>query len=650
MTYIVQLTLSNWMRYGGAHRIDLSPEIYAVESFWHDDSDRSNWGGKSAFVSSIRFVLFGKHPFSDQGAGSEDAWITNGEAEGAASLTLSTGHRIERRRQRGSSTQLLLHVPGSMTPAKGEAAQREIDDLLGLSLRDFDSTLYVGQGEAASFVTDTERRQEMVLDWCSLRPLQKAAKRATEALGIAVDERDTLGKKIDSLDAVVRGCLPLTFEHEHVATTEELQAIILRTENEIRELQGKRDVLRKRREDGIRWEASARALAETARLSEDAAKAEEEAKTLRAAVGKPFDSEAFATLLGAHQQAVAKLGTKRRLAVGGFDGNCPVGSCECPITDTLNAAREANAKALKEAESEERAFREQLDEQKRAKAKYDDAVRLAERAESRATTLREQAGRAAATKTHGPQPAPVSDAELLQVEQAITHLTNGRATLQSKLDVVVSTRTKIEEARTKEKELAKKIVELRGAAVSLGRSGAQRVIGQRMVRFIEAAANRELADAGIKLLVRVAWEREGADKAKECDACGMPFRDGRAKECGSCGTARGKQLILGPFVHLSDKSGAAMALTGFTLRLGASSWIRQKRSSSLSFVVLDEVFGALDKTHRTAVASHLVAMLKGRHGFEQAFVISHERGTLDAMPARIIVHAGPSGSGLEVSR
>lgn len=67
-------------------------------------------------------------------------------------------------------------------------------------------------------------------------------------------------------------------------------------------------------------------------------------------------------------------------------------------------------------------------------------------------------------------------------------------------------------------------------------------------------------------------------------------------------------------------------------------------------MVLDEVFGALDKTHRSAVASHLVTMLRGRHGFEQAFVISHERGTLDAMPARIIVRAGPQGSALEVSR
>jgi hypothetical protein len=43
-------------------------------------------------------------------------------------------------------------------------------------------------------------------------------------------------------------------------------------------------------------------------------------------------------------------------------------------------------------------------------------------------------------------------------------------------------------------------------------------------------------------------------------------------------------------------------------------------------------------------------MLRGRHGYSQAFVIAHHRGVLDAMPARIIVRAGPTGSTLEVSR
>ncbi len=648
MTYIAEIEFTNWMRYGGAHRVALAPEIYAVESRWHDDDDRSNWGGKTAFVSTIKFALFGEHPHSGQGAGSEDAWITNGQTEGVVKLTLSTGHRIERSRKRGSSTRVELHTPGAAQPAIGDAAQREIEALLGLGKKDFESTLYIGQGEASSFVTNTEERQNMVLDWGSLRPLQKSAKRASDALSAAVEKRESIARRITANEGVIASSLPVTLAVDVVCKTpDEIENAILTLSEEIKERQGTRDVLRRRREERIRWESLQHHLAQTAKFEEDAKRAEEEAARLRALV-TPTVSTTEA--MGAHQQALAQLNVKRRLAAGRFDGQCPVGSCECPITDALNAAREANAKACEEAAQVEREARALLEAQQKKNAQSSAEETAAHRAESRAAALREQAKRAAESKPTGPAPEAVPDAELLQVEQAITALTNHRAKLQTTLDLVRATQVKIDADRAEEKKLSAEIVELRGSAVALGRSGAQRVIGQRMVRAIEEGANSELARCGVKLVVRVPWEREGADKAKECDACGAPFRDGRAKECPSCGAVRGKQLILGPFVSLSDRSGAAMALAGFTLRLAAASWLRQKRSSAWGTVVLDEVFGALDKTHRSAVASHLVTMLRGRHGFEQAFVISHERGTLDAMPARIIVRAGPQGSALEVSR
>jgi len=64
---------------------------------------------------------------------------------------------------------------------------------------------------------------------------------------------------------------------------------------------------------------------------------------------------------------------------------------------------------------------------------------------------------------------------------------------------------------------------------------------------------------------------------------------------------------------------------------------------------IDEPFGALDEANRKAFAAHLTAMLRGRFGFEQAFVVAHSPDVLDAMPGRVTVMADEYGSRAEVA-
>ena len=326
-----------------------------------------------------------------------------------------------------------------------------------------------------------------------------------------------------------------------------------------------------------------------------------------------------------------------------------MGGCQCPIADELNAARDRNAAALKEAEKAEAEAWEALEAGKRRESARLEKERAAERAEGRARSLAEQAARRRTERLQGPRPERVEEAELARARAAQQEAQQALARAEEAERQVLATLRDVASAREEAARFASEVAELRGACVVLGRSGAQRVVGSAMVGAVEEAANAEMSAAGIGLVVRVPWDREGGKLAPECESCGTPIKGEAIKACPTCGAHRGKQRILGPFVSLSDWSGAAEDIAGLSLQLAASSWLRRRRSTAWSTAVLDEPFGALDEANRSALAAHLLAMLRGRHGFRQAFVIAHHRGVLDAMPARIIVRAGARSSRLEVS-
>ena len=63
--------------------------------------------------------------------------------------------------------------------------------------------------------------------------------------------------------------------------------------------------------------------------------------------------------------------------------------------------------------------------------------------------------------------------------------------------------------------------------------------------------------------------------------------------------------------------------------------------------MLDEPFSQLDAGNRRAFATHLAAMLSGRYGFSQSFVVSHNQETVAMLPGRIEI---TSDGGRSVAR
>lgn len=91
-----------------------------------------------------------------------------------------------------------------------------------------------------------------------------------------------------------------------------------------------------------------------------------------------------------------------------------------------------------------------------------------------------------------------------------------------------------------------------------------------------------------------------------------------------------------------------LAVAGVGVRLSSSAWLRARRGSGWSVMVLDEPLAAVDLHHRMLVGRHLASMLGGRHGVEQAFVSAHDPGLLAALPRRIVVRGSATGSTIEV--
>jgi hypothetical protein len=165
---------------------------------------------------------------------------------------------------------------------------------------------------------------------------------------------------------------------------------------------------------------------------------------------------------------------------------------------------------------------------------------------------------------------------------------------------------------------------------------AQRVVAEGSMVTIEQGTNGVLNDSGIDLGVRITWAREGAGLAKSCDQCGAAYpTSAKVKVCSVCGGTRGKHMVEKLEIGTTDISGAADDLAGIAIRLAASRWLRARRGVAWSMCAIDEPFGSLDGANKRALSTHLTTMLLGKYGFEQAFVVAHDRGLMDALPNRI---------------
>lgn len=627
---LARIELSNWMCYEGVQSVELKESSYAVVASYVHDAARSNWGGKSSFVDAIRFAVYGDHRHR-----TEDDWITHGAAKGGVILEFSDGAVIERARTRGKRTDLTFSLNGRV--AKQGDAQAEIDRWLGVDSEMFRVTSYFEQRQMARLIlAKPEERMAMVSSWLNLEPLKECERLAKEAALRKKTKIDEFTAKVNGYNVAIAAAEEVIakFEEEggDVGLREEIEGATSELENLI-----------KVREEAVKKNALY-ASASTALQRRNALRSELNALPA-VDVGAVKDGEAdFAAIREQMQTCGKEMDLLRPIARGQFDGACPaLKGFQCPaqlqINDRAAVASEQLASISKKysglsSESDELSreihnARAILEKRETLKSRLKDAV--ATLGDSYETIL--SGGEASTDELDKQHSALVDRLSELRVE--LSQIEKLRATLKTNIEERDRCATSIAQEEIHYKSYFQ-------AGSVFGRNGAQRKVAEQAVSEIECCANELLNNAGIDLNVQVQWAREGKGLATACEECGFGFASSaKVKECVRCGAPRGQAIVNKMEIVLSDRSGAAEDLAGIAIQLAASQWLRRERGGQVDFAILDEPFGALDKSNRKALSAALPKMLAAA-GIHQAFVIAHSSDVLDALPSRIqiVSHEG----------
>jgi hypothetical protein len=648
MTHIARVELDSWMVYRGRHVLELGPKAYGVSARRHSDAESSNWAGKSAFEEAIEFALSGwQNRARRHGAA---GWITKGETTGGVRLVLSDG--LEVHRHRAKVTKLDVRWEGR--DLQGDEAQALIDARLGLSAEDRRATCFLQQREAARLVlADPAERVGIVEGWLRLERLSAARD------GVQAKLRQLNEEALGALRAVALAEELLRRElggnSEPVLSIESLEARAREARASLAMATGGVNGLEARLDLARRHEAAQTMVPEYKELvAAGRALAAEVARLdlpdLEIQHGHLASRErSSAEALNAARENARLKGV---LALGQFDGHCPVAEMECPVADKINANRKHAQKLSKDAlEDVAKALAHHAKHEaaeRTARAALQEAQRKAERLE----VMRERQRKMlpayeAARALPEAEDAEAVGAQLDAARHAAAVARDACQALEGRLQRAKRSVMELDEARAAAAKDAPRLAALGEAAVLLGR--ARRLVAEGAVGEIEADANAVLRDAGIDLSFAVSWAREGKDPARVCEACGWGYpASAKVKQCGSCGAERGLNQVQRLEFELSNRSGAAEDLVGLSFQLAASRWLRTDRGCAWASASLDEPLSQMDAANRRAFGAKLGPMLKAS-GFTQAFVIAHSPDTIAALPGRIEIEAGPAGSTIRVA-
>lgn len=633
MKYVTALKLKNWGPFKGIHEVKLGPTIYAVVAHHDKDHDRSNWLGKTWFLSSILFALTGQKPESCR---TEDDWITYGESEGGVTLITDDGATIERTRKLGSSTQLVF-TPAGGKPSKQAQAQETIYRRMGLNSDDLLATSFIQQKAIARLIlADPAPRTKIISGWFNLGPLERAEAWLREELNKLLKRSRAL--EVGEPPPGDLKDLKLKLE-EALAGLEEVRKERTALQSDVTEL-----VSWKRHQERAEELASIREQGKALRAEFDAME-EPDLDTLR---------NTHAEAVQAKNSALDREHELKQLMHGDWDGQCPL-TCEaCPaesevkafgmsmeielneaeiILDEADAAVTAAKKALTAAELK-------ASERLRAETKL---VQLRSKAESllESEEFIEENGAPQDDEDMAKHLETLND-EVLEWSQSVRDFERAIAEHQSYLQ-------RVEDSEKEAVKLADAIRTHREAVMVVGRQGAQREVAEAALGSIERGANDLLNQSGIDLTVEVQWAREGRGLAAVCDTCGAAFPSSlRVKSCEICGATRGPKLVEKLEIKPSDRSGAADDIAGLAFQLAAAAWLRAAREASWSCTCIDEPFGALDRANSRSLSNHIHALIRGNFAFEQGFLVAHDADVMSSLPAQVRIYGSDEGSVLEV--
>jgi hypothetical protein len=653
---ITRATLENFKCYRGRHELVLGPGVHAVIAELEGDRERSNWLGKTAFLTAVGpFALYGDHAER-----LEDDWITHDEREGAVEVVLDEHITIRRSRKRGRSTVLEYKgtVGGVLCEAEGPKAQLLIDRDVGMSKADFYSWCFMRQKAMAAFIDSTPGdRQKVVASWLNLKPLEAAGAHAQRIYGSRCVEREQVCNALDRIRARLEEVVKRNDVPEGAELVSFLESVCEQAVTEAERFKEEcdqltvkaskaelieKDISRQRRELA-QWEAKdAAKRAAAKKLEEDRLKD----------VPIPDKTKAAVSLAAAKakrtkaQEEIARL---QQVAGGKFDGHCPViDGFECPARQEINSRRSDSAAQL---EGARKTFAEVNKEVGACGAAFDEAERMAQEQARLYEAIAK--GEVEAAVDIGPRPTveepgayeAVLETTIAQASRRYEEMREKAFVYAADIKLVKELGLERERAEKNFADAQAKVDTWSAATAILGRQGAQRRISEGSLLKIEAAANESLSRAGIDLRVTTSWSRPTKDLADACGACGWAFpRTKSVKRCERCGEERGPKMDERLDLELSNRSGGAEDLAGCAYTFAAGARMRRARHAHWAVGFLDEPFAALDPSHAKKLARYLAT----EGTFEQLFLVAHSAALMGSMPHRVVVTGTANGSQIRV--
>lgn len=638
--YVKHVRILNWMAYAGLHDIGpLPPGPIAVVGRYEENTRRSNWSGKTAFLEAIRFALTGAHRKR-----LDDSLIHGVGDRMEVEVVMSTGLLVRRTRPRRGPT--VLCVIDEEHTFERDAAETHLAEVLRLPVEDFDQTSWFGQGDVQALCAKTSGvRREVFARWLELDLWERmgatAGREAREARAVLENaRRATLGDAPRDV-AVIRADLLALDERiaglnsERTAVDGRLSKLGILTTIATRshDLEAATQALR-----GIRTQLAALPPVADAAAT-DAAR------------------EAWGRERAALSAAEREIAEVRALLGGNFDGQCPV-TCEaCPVAGEVSGKRasfvergrlagirrdEARAGTVTEhaiittaeGHARERAslvgrFTDATTRVRAARAQLDEITKAAE-----ADGITNEPGLVDNLRVS----RSLLDTKLGEARQEL-----GRGQEELRYAGTYAARSVAREEEIAKAERGARVAQL--VARGLGGSGIAAKIAAASLSGLEARANALLAGQGLSFVLT--WERELSDPAPACAECGHVYeKRTRARECPSCGALRSRKKsdevdVLvddgsGEIEDVRTKSGGAKVLVASAIRLAGGMMLRERRGSPLEVAFIDEPFGELDGENRDALARTFSGLLSSV-GLEQAFVVSHDAQLLSGLPARVVV-------------
>jgi len=644
--HVKNIKLINFGPYEGEQDLELTEGAYSIVARDIDNPNRSNWLGKSTLLESIPYALFGKHRYKRQ-----TDLITTGRTEGGVSLTLSNGKTIKRYVSNSKSALEYCDGPYKLT---GKVAQDQILKDIGLSQIDFFASSYVAQRQLARLVLcDPSERFHIVSSWIDLDVLEKCAIAAKQSfmrldsevmnLELNINEvfqtcsirgtsagvpfSNSISTMLASLEKMVeQACLELDLEN---AALNESAIIVSKMDN---------------------WSDYDYNVKRCNALKEEIYQTRVYFNSLkRPQMVEPglIDTgvDTVKELEDSRSKAVYRLSLLRSTVQGTFSGVCPAMGLQCPSKGVVDASREQTRDAFQAANEELSTINNLLDEHRGMvselqfkQSQHDKWLHELEACNDKIRHLESELSRLDKERPEAPP------ARYQEVIEEHSNIKTRVKRIEDRISALTDLRLVFVEGINKQKALRDKLAlkrqqcELNRQAFQVfGKQGAQKILAERALSFIETRANDFLVSAQIPLSLEIKWSNETDALALDCFKCGYAFPSGKSvKVCPVCSSERKHKTNDKLSFELSDRSGAAEDLAGMAFQIAAAQYLRIQRDSNLSILLLDEPFGQLDEYNRRSIASHLSAMLMSS-GFQQAMIVAHHDGITDVMPNRIVI-------------